>query len=222
MVGIRSTKACRVSDIGEHLKRARQNRRLSLSAVASELRIPFSQLQALEAGDVSVFAAEVYARGVFTKYRHYLGLEGENVSDQAFMRALAGGREVVPLKVPTPASWFVHFVTPARLLLGLGLCVMLVIGSYLAWQVQSFLRLPHLAVLSPRVTVMKNDTVEVRGQAAQSATVTVNSQPVLLQPNGDFALTLTLHPGVNVVEVEAMNAAGRTNRVEKDLLVPRS
>lgn len=220
MVGIRSSAKGRTQTVGTLLRAARRQHHRSLVEVATALRIPVGQLRSLEEGDVSVFPAEVYARGVFFKYAQYLHLEIEN-AQQLFLRELAGVREVVPLKILTPAHWWQRFLNPRLLLWSAGGVVAVVVGMYLAWQVQSFLRLPQLTVVEPMDGYVATDTVTVQGYAAHQSTVQVNGESVLLTPEGAFQVVLPLHPGINVLRVEATNAAGRTKIVQKDLLNPR-
>ena len=207
--------------VGKLLTAAREQRRLSLEAISAELNIPVAQLQGLEQGDVSVFAAEVYARGAFARYAEHLGIQAE-AADHAFMRVLSGAREFVPLKVHTPRPWLQAVMTPRWVLAGVLLGVAVLLGGYLAWQVGSFFRLPALAVLEPAAGVIEAQTIVVHGTAATDAEVASNGQPVPLAADGTYSFDLPLHHGINRIEVSATNAAGRTRIISRDLLVPRT
>lgn len=221
MVGTRSRRVVGNCSAGEALRAARRRQRLSLDEVGVILRIPPQQLKSLEEGDLSVFAAEVYARGAYVKYARYLGVGGDR-THRAFLRALSEARELVPLTVPRAASWLARVWGPAGVVvLGLLLGVSLVAG-YLAWQVQSFVRVPHLALSEPRAAILEQSSVTVRGLTRPDARLTINGEAVLLQPDGAFTYSLPLRRGVNLLRVEATGASGRTNIVERRLLVPRS
>jgi transcriptional regulator with XRE-family HTH domain len=207
--------------VGALLKAARRQRGLSLAEVATALRIPVRQLQSLEKEELSMFTAEVYARGVFRAYARYVGIAVPEV-EHAFARAVASVRTLVPVKFLAPQRWLARILTPRWILAMVGMGAAGVVGGYVIWQVQSFLRLPTLILNEPTSGLITGDTVRVAGRAETSATVTINGAPVLLNENGLFELTLTLHPGINVLHVEAKNAADRRRIIARDLLVPRT
>lgn len=206
---------------GDILQTARRKKGLTLDAVAAELRIPPAHLEALEQGNLGVFAAEVYARGAYVRYARYLGV-GRQKTYYAFLRSLSGVKERVPLRLPQRARWLGRVWTPAGVLvLGALMGVLLVIG-YLGLQVRAFVRLPDLELLEPTVAVIEGPQVTVRGRAEAEAQVTVNGQTALLAGDGTFEMELSLRPGINVLQLEARGASGRTRVLKQDLLVPRS
>ena len=220
MVGTRPAKTRSDTSVGRLLVEARRVRKLSLNEISRELKIPAHHLQALEEGDLSVFPAEVYARGAFVQYADFLGVRAE-ATQHAFLRVLSGAREYVPLRVHRPRSWLASKITPRWILAGVLLGIGLIVGSYIVWQVQSFLQLPEITLIEPDTQVMAGSSATVRGVAEANARVTVNDEAVLLDSDGSFYTTLTLHPGINVLRVEAVNAAGRTRVIEQPLLMPR-
>lgn len=221
MVGTRPGRTRPDVTVGHLLQQARERRGEDLSAIALEIKVPQRQLQALEEGNLAVFPAEIYARGAFTKYSQYLGVQAE-ATQRAFLRVLSGTREYVPLRVRRPRSWLKAWVT-ARLTLAAALLTLaLLVGSYVAWQVASFVRLPDLSVSAPAGGIVPRADTVIRGKAAAGAEVRVNGEQVLQAESGEFETPLKLHPGINVVRVEAKNAAGRINMVQRDILLPRS
>ncbi len=59
-------------------------------------------------------------------------------------------------------------------------------------------------------SVVRSDTVLLRGRTASDATVSVNGVIVAVQPDGTFELTLALEPGPNLVEIVASDLAGNS------------
>ncbi len=207
--------------VGALLKAARRQRGLRLAEVATALRIPVRQLRSLEEEELKAFTAEVYARGVFRAYARYVGIAVPEV-DHAFARAVASVRTLVPVKFLAPRRWLARVLTPRWILAMVGMGAAGVVGGYVVWQVQSFLRLPTLTLSEPTNGLINGEYVRVAGRAETTATVTVNDAPVLLTKDGSFELQLRLHPGINVVRVEAKNAADRRRVIARDLLVPRT
>lgn len=220
MVGVRPGKGVQHEGVGEYLKNARNRQKISLVAASQALHIPLKQLQGLEDDDYSVFSAELYARGAYSAYAKYLGVE-TRISSHAFYRSLSHVRERVPLYLHTPETFFQHLINPRIILSAAGGLLVLLVGGYIAWQLQSFWRLPDLAVTMPEGSVVYGSEVTLAGKTEEKSQVQVNGEPILLQDNATFSVLLTLRPGVNYVKVEVKNAAGRI-RVEDIALLRQS
>lgn len=220
MVGKKSGASRNQVGIGDPLRQARQQMHVTLPEAAAALNIPASQLAALEEGDFSIFAAEIYARGAYLKYAAYVGLD-QNQTQYLILRALAAVRQRQILKVHTPYSWFERLVLPRVILVAAISSVGLVVGGYIIWQVQSYVHLPQLVLNSPTQAVMKEGVVTVEGKSESEVKVTVNGAQVLLRPDATFSTTLALHPGINIVRIEAENTAGRKRVIQRSVLWPR-
>lgn len=206
--------------VGQILTQARRRRHLSLAAAAEQLKIPERQLRGLEEGQLDVFAAEIYARGAFEKYADFLGVRADETT-RAFSRVLTGARQYVPLRVARPKSWLLARFGPRWVIAGAVAGAAALVGSYVAWQVASFVWLPALSV-SQMPGIIQVTTVAVAGVADTAAVVRVNGTQVLLDESGAWSIEVGLHPGINVIQVQAVNAAGRKRVVEKTVLLPRS
>lgn len=210
----------RHTTVGALLRQARLQRGSTIAACAHELKIPKRHLQALEDGDTAAFSAEVYARGAFVKYADYLGVRAET-NQHAFLRTLAGKRHYLPIRVHTPRPRLANLLTPRWVLAGVIFLIAAVVGSYIIWQLQAFLRLPALTLTEPATLVVSGTAITVQGHAEVESKVTVNGAGVLLNKDGAFTTELVLHPGINVLQVQAENAAGRTHTLVRHLLMPR-
>jgi len=71
-----------MTTIGQKLKEAREDQRLTLDKVFEDTRIRVQYLQALEADDLSVMPSPVQARGYLRNYVEYLGLSIEDVLNE--------------------------------------------------------------------------------------------------------------------------------------------
>src|SRR2546426_5969516 len=70
---------------------------------------------------------------------------------------------------------------------------------------------PALAILSPpEMFVSPTPVVELKGKTERDARVKVNGQKAAVGPDGTFVVSLTLKEGVNLVTIEAIDAAGNS------------
>ncbi len=206
---------------GRILVEARRRKNIRLEEAVVTLRIPLSKLEALERGQMSVFAADIYARGAYLAYAQWLGLDVRRC-ERAVARALRSARQREPLRMHTPERWYERLMNPRMVIMAAGGMVASLVGIYILWQVQSFWQLPELQVEEPAASITEEPAIMVRGRSEADARVSVNETAVLLKDDASFALQLDLHPGINVLRVEAENAAGRKKIVERHILKPRS
>lgn len=218
MVGTKSQKTKPASELGEKLRQARLSRHLSVIQVANALHMPSRHIEALEEGDLGVFAAEIYARGACLKYAAFVGIESDAL-ERVIWRALSASRERVPLKIHTAFSWFERLVTPRLILWGVVAAVGLTVTGYIIWQVQTFLQLPAVQLTEALPAVTSDETLLVKGTAESQATITLNEELIILERDSSFTVPLVLHPGVNVVRIEAENAAGRKAVIEQHVIL---
>ena len=102
------------TDIGEQLRKARENMDLELMDVAHSTRIPLATLKALEESDYSVFPSPTYARSFLSQYSDFLKVDAHewvdafetgdvlsNVNDHGYLQAHSehiGGNDPEPTK----------------------------------------------------------------------------------------------------------------------------
>ena len=105
------------STVGERLRAAREQKKLSLEEIASQTRIPLRHLQSLETGDWSALPAPTYTIGFAKSYASAVGLDrteiGEDLrTEMGGQRFEAGSTEVFEPVDParTMPKWLVTLV----------------------------------------------------------------------------------------------------------------
>jgi cytoskeletal protein RodZ len=64
---------------GEHLRKSREGRRISLAEAAAATKISSRYLQALEDEELEKLPGSVYNRGFLRSYAQFLGIESDNL-----------------------------------------------------------------------------------------------------------------------------------------------
>ncbi len=218
MVGVRPDQTNH-QEVGDCLRSARKQQGLTCEEVAAKANLPLPQILALEEGNFSVFAAEVYAKGAYMRYASLLGIDTKHVQ-RAMLRAVARSRVTVPLKLHTPQTRWQRMLHPRLLMVCLGLLLAAGVSGYIAWQLQSFWRLPVLAISSPVTNVINDQQAAIQGASEAGARVKINGETVLLNEQEEFRLDVPLRYGINVIRIEAQNAAGRMRVIERHILRP--
>ncbi|MCL9983734.1 MAG: helix-turn-helix domain-containing protein, partial [Erythrobacter sp.] len=115
--------------VGARLRAAREARRLELTQIASETRIPLRHLEVIEAGDFAALPSRAYAIGFTRTFAKAVGLDDVAITDavrleladgNARRSAVGSGMEPGdPAKLPSAGlAWFGAF---AALILAVGL-----------------------------------------------------------------------------------------------------
>ncbi len=217
MVGVRPGKSDHQEGIGARLTAVREKKHISLEDASRELHIPVLQLVALEEENFSVFSAELYARGSYRAYALYLGIY-DRLASREMLRTLTPIRQRVPLHLHTPETFFASLINSRSIFIAGCIAIALMVGGYIAWQVQSFWRLPNLAIDGSLSRSVSQSDITITGVAENLARVTVNGEPILLKNDATFAIPLTLRLGINPVRIEVANAAGRVRAKQLFLL----
>ena len=115
--------------VGARLRAAREARRIELTSIASETRIPLRHLEVIEAGDFAALPSRTYAIGFSRTFAKSVGLDPETITEavrieladgNARRSAVGSGMEPGdPAKLPSAGlAWFGAF---AALILAVGL-----------------------------------------------------------------------------------------------------
>jgi hypothetical protein len=118
---------------GEHLKRERELREVSLDELSKATRISNRFLQALENEDWGKLPGGVFGHGFVRSIARYLGLSEEGLLGEYDLARAEKAAPAVPktaLPIPSPPKW----IPAAMVLGGLLLLILFVYGAVYAWQ----------------------------------------------------------------------------------------
>jgi cytoskeleton protein RodZ len=180
---------------GARLRVAREARRLELSHIASETRIPLRHLEAIEEGDFAALPSRTYAIGFARTYAKAVGLDDAAIidavraelADGSGHRAAAGSGGIEPgdpAKLPSAGlAWFGAF---AALLLAAGLI------AFFSTRFGAGIGPAPLAAPKPSPSVA----------AAPAAVAPAASGPVVITALADVWLRIADAGGARLIEKE--------------------
>lgn len=195
--------------LGQKLKDARFIKHWSLDEAEAQSKIRLRHLVAIEEGRYSELPPDVFAVGFVRRYANLLGLNP--TAAVALFReeraALKLTRKRTPSFGPSKILQRPKFTLSSRTLLSIavGLVVLLLFG-YIWYQVRLFAAPPNLSITSPvQDSVVSYGLVTVMGKTSPAATLFINLEAVPLDEQGAFRQDVRLTPGVNTIEVKAVN-----------------
>lgn len=202
--------------------------RLGFTLMDAELatRVREKYLEALETGQFDQLPPEVYALGFIRRYAEYLGLDPRSLTNQFRQERLAAKKlGLTPAADPNlmvinqGPKEFQFVITPKLFWVSASCFLILGVFSYLWWQVQGFMAAPDLDVnVAGPELIVSSPTIEIAGVTEGNAVLTINAEPVALDPEGNFKEVVRLEPGVNTIEVAAKNRLNKETKQQIKVL----
>jgi len=195
--------------LGQKFKMMRGRKQVSLLDAEIETKIRAKYLEALEASDWSKLPADAYTKGFVLRYANYLNMDGAKVLDEyRSERVMAVARDSDMILLKKSAREFGFIITPRIFIPILASIFVIAIFGFIIYQVYGFAAAPNLMIFSPQNnSVIKEESIEIRGLTDQAASVSINSEKVAVSSEGKFVADLKLHKGVNVIEIKSTNKA---------------
>jgi cytoskeletal protein RodZ len=198
--------------LGEKLKKLRSDKRISLGEISRVTRIQIGYLEGLEEGCYDKLPADVYVKGFLRSYADFMGVEEKTLvklyeKERGIKNHLEKSKnpEAKKSKIePISISSFVF--TPKKIALATSVLLVFLGVFYLYREIGSFADSPRLLVLSPQANAqVDGNSVTVEGVTDKDARLFVNDQPILVNDDGKFRETITMQPGVSIINVKSVN-----------------
>jgi len=141
-----------MKEIGDTLKKKRQEKKFSLEYVNSQTHIPLKYICAMEEWTPSVFPAEVYMFGSLRRYARFLGLNEEELIEK-YRRSIeetAGSltpKEVKPSDVKKSSYLKISIFS-----------ILIILAGFFAWQGRVFIQ-PYFRPKVPRPSLLSKAAV---------------------------------------------------------------
>lgn len=113
------------------------------------------------------------------------------------------------------------FVWSPKITFAVGVIVVLVVMfGYLGFQYYRFVSPPNLKVESPRQSQeIKGNSVLVFGTTDADSKITVNNQPVLVDDNGKFSVSIDIVPETKQIVIKAISRSGKETTVSRTIKI---
>lgn len=209
--------------LGERLRAVRIGRGRELAAVASRLNIRHDYLDALEHGDYGRLPGEVYIRNFLKAYAIYLELNPVAVLslyEKEKSILLGGEQSSRVVRAPRGVSRW-HFFSLAGIARRAVLFPVLgVVLVYLGLQVRAIISPPTLVIIDPQDNLVTDQsTIMISGRSEPLTSTTINGQAVSATADGSFSESITLHSGLNIVQIASAKEHSREAVVLRRILL---
>lgn len=205
--------------VGEILKKARLEKRLTFEEVEKNLRIRKKYLIALEENAWGKLPSSPYIKGFIRNYSSLLGLKPDEmiaVFRRQFQEQEKAG--LLPRGLTYPISEPIFRFTPRMTLGAIILSFIILFFGYLAFQYKAYISPPYLTITTPSEgETINSEKIQIAGKTDSDAVVSVNNQKIALSQNGEFSTSITLSPGVNTIVFESISKYGKKRAITRTI-----
>jgi len=208
--------------LGQYLLKKRQEKGLSLEKISQDTKILISYLKAIEEDKFDELPPPAYLKAIIKKYAQYLRLNQEEVIDlltQSNHRKWSAGKNDLPPK----NRFFIPQVKVIEFLRNffsrfLKFSLVFLIIFYILYEI-SFLILPPKIILdSPKEDFStSNKELVISGKVIRAKSVLLKDQPLTLDERGNFSYNIVLTPGLNQIEIKAINHLGKETTIIRNI-----
>jgi cytoskeletal protein RodZ len=210
--------------LGDKLRQAREEERLTLETAEKATQIRREYLQALEAGKYEKLPGEVYIKNFLIRYAKFLQLNPERVIN-LFEAEKRIYQKITPLKKhPANGKSIVSthpFLNPHFIRNGVVVLAILILLSYLGLEINKIIAPPFLIVDSPSEDsfITTGHSIEVSGVTEKESKILINGQEIARDQDGHFQATVDLKEGINVLKISAVKKNSKENVIYKRVQV---
>lgn len=207
--------------VGEILKKARTEKKLTFEEIEKQIRIRKKFLMALEENAWEKLPSLPYIKGFLRSYSSYLGLKGEETI--AIFRRQFRQREkagLLPHGLTYPLDESPIRITPQVAVVGIVISFLLIFSGFLLYQYKIYTSPPNLTISTPKEgEIILSDKVQITGKTDIDAVISVNNQKIAVLPDGEFTTTISLSPGINTIVIESTSKYGKKKTINRTIQI---
>ena len=205
-----------MNTIGQIIKFARVKKKLSFRKLEEATKIRASFIKSIEEENWNVLPTFTTVLGFVKSLSTSLGVDQN-------MAVAVLKRDYPPKKLnisPKPDA-FSRFTWSPKLTFAIGtVLVILVILGYVGFQYAKFISPPDLNVDSPKENqTIGGNSVLVFGSTDQDVKITVNNQPVLVDADGKFSVSLGVTETTKKIDIIATSRSGKERIISRKITV---
>lgn len=206
--------------VGELLKTARQKKHLSIDQIVHKTKIQSQFITALEKDDYDHLPESAFVKGFISNYAKAIDKDPQAIL-AVFRRDFSEDArgKVIPRGLAKPINQPRFQWTPRTTTIASFTAILTLFSIYLIIQFRLLSGVPNLELTSPQENQTVSSLVTIEGTTHPQATVTINSKPIEVNPEGKFTETIDLTPGEHTITVEAQSRTDKTTTIQRTVVV---
>ncbi len=208
---------------GAYLRHIRQQRGISLEKVSEKTKILHSLLKNLEEDNYDLLPPPAYLKGIIKRYAQFLKLNpGKvvNLYQKTNGHHLQSGKnDLLPQNrflvnqisifpfLRKILRWFFHNI------------LFIIIGLYFLYEILLFLLPPRIVIIAPSTDYSTNQAkIVLKGKVRRGKALFLKGKEIPLNKDGSFQEVIILSPGLNEIDLKAVNNLGKTSFAKRNII----
>jgi cytoskeletal protein RodZ len=211
----------KIKSVGDILRDERISHNVKIEYLAKKTKIKQEYLEYLENNQFEKLPSAPFIKGYIKTYARIFGFEYKPlvaVLRRDYKESAKG--KLVPREFIKPIlrkgiTW--NPMTASVMVAG---SIFLTLAIFVIYKWYIFNKPPFLDIYSPKEEAEVSSQIKITGKTDPEALVVVNSQPVTLQPDGNFDTQIVMpREGLTTITIESTDKRGKTNLVQKSVRV---
>ncbi len=204
--------------LGEKLRQARHRRHLKIEDLSRFLKIRSDYLRALEEEAFDRLPTGIYGRNYLQNYAAALGLKESDYQPYLENPYLAKNQDNPFTQKVIKKKELLIF--PRIIRNSLIVAAVLICLAYLSFYFQKISSPPELEIYEPIDNLLTDkNSLTISGRTEKEAEVRINGSLILNNHDGLFSQTIDLRQGLNNIKIEAKKKYGKSQEINKEVLV---
>lgn len=203
MVLFTAKKIKHINNLGDVLKKKRQELGMNLTQISKRTLIAERYLQAIENEDWQRLPGEIYIKNFLKRYAMELGFDSERVLKSYTNKNSTYETSIYSLQRTLPLAQSNFLNIPKLLRSSILILVVVLFIGYLGWQTIKIITPPELSIYSPVDNLVTSEgKIIIQGKTELEVEVAINNMNIPVN-NGKFYEELDLQQGLNVLKITA-------------------
>ncbi len=200
--------------VGDLLKKAREEKNISLTQVERDLRIRLKYLKSIENNQWDFSSSKVYIEGIIKNYARYLQLDPKKIL--AYFNRDYEKKENLKFQ----QKKYYHFGSPTKKFIITGFFLITAFFIiYFFYQILLYLSPPKVIIFSPSETYFKKQSmIKIKGKVDRESQILISNQRVYPDEKGYFQFYYPLKIGRNQVLIEVIGSNGKKTILKKEFI----
>jgi len=211
----------RQTNLGAKLAECREEKNLSLEDVYRICNIPVKYLKFLEEERWNDLPGEIYLKNFLKKYCSILNLNFK-LCFQQYQIQITTNSNHIKSKIESNSrkqkinfNSLLEFINPQRFKIIVIVIVLIIFLGYLYFKISNYVSPPDLIITYPQGNFETTDNIiTISGQTEIEAMVSINSENIPVEENGNFSGDVKLKYGLNRFVVTSQRKHGQPNEQE--------
>lgn len=219
MNNFKTKKIGKVHNLANRLKQARLEKGLSLTDVQKEINIQIKYLEILEKGDYEKLPGSIYVRSWLKLYGNLLELPVSELLEDYKTQNIVNKKLQKITNESNKNKIYDNLLKPKVIKVIIVAFIFLSLLFYLAWSINNIISPPYINIIEPEDNYKTMDSViTIYGNTIPESQLTINSEIVLLDKDGNFEKEINLMIGLNYLEINAKKKYSKIKEIKLNIL----